>query len=371
MSELERVGGGLRAAEQLLAKKERVIALWVERVRRTIRAAERELLPILVNTIPAILDQLAQALSPDDPRRTATEGSTVATEHGGERVRLTMFRLDDLIAEYKALRAVLFEVLEEERPLSADERNRLNASLDQALMEACTGYALVQSKFRDELFAIVAHDLRNPLGVALVSANLIINQPTAEQVPAWAARIADNIGRVDRMVQDLLDAARVNAGARLELDLEACDLVEVVREALDNLQPKHGACFVVDAEEPVHGYFARDALRRAVENLATNAVKYGARGGTVTVAIRATYGRTILTVHNHGAPIPVEKQETLFRARGWGLGLAQVRAVAEAHGGSIGVDSTAARGTTFIIDIPVDARPYRTKPTTEGQPVTS
>jgi signal transduction histidine kinase len=81
-------------------------------------------------------------------------------------------------------------------------------------------------------------------------------------------------------------------------------------------------------------------------------------------------------VHNHGPVIPSEKRETLFRAfqrlteaeisgkSGWGLGLAQVRAVTEAHGGSIGLDSLPDRGTTFIIDIPLDARPYQDRPIT-------
>ena len=101
--------------------------------------------------------------------------------------------------------------------------------------------------------------------------------------------------------------------------------------------------------------------------LASNAAKYGAPSRPITVAVREMHGRAILTVHNHGAHIPAERQETLFRAfqrlteaeasgkRGWGLGLAQVRAAAEAHGGSIGVDSLPERGTTFIIDIPLDA----------------
>ena len=124
---------GPNAADRLLANKERVLTLWEERLRKTVAAAGREPSLILINTLPAVLDQLAQALSPEHPRRTATEGSTAGQEHGGERVRLTHFRLEDLIAEYKILRQVLVEVLEEDSELSADERNTLNASLDQMM----------------------------------------------------------------------------------------------------------------------------------------------------------------------------------------------------------------------------------------------
>jgi signal transduction histidine kinase len=85
----------------------------------------------------------------------------------------------------------------------------------------------------------------------------------------------------------------------------------------------------------------------------------------------------IISVHNEGDPIPPDQIETVFqvfhRAKaakegnrpGWGIGLPYVRSVAESHGGSIGVDSSAERGTTFGIDLPVDARPFQNAPTLE------
>jgi signal transduction histidine kinase len=372
----EPVEPGSSAGDRLLANQDRILTMWLERLRRDVAAAGREPRPILVNTLPAVLDQLAEALLPDHPRRTATQGSTVAHEHGGERVRLTHFGLEDLIAEYKILREILFEVLEQHEPLSREERHTLNVSMDQAITEACTGYVLVQSNFRDQFFATMAHDLRNPLNAAQAAAALVLQRSASDDVSGWARRIIENIGRVDRMVQDLLNAMRVQAGARLHLEIVACDLVEVVRHTIDGLRAEHGDRIVLVAPEPVHGFLAPDPLQRAVENLADNAVKYGAPSRSITVTVRETHGRAIVTVHNHGPHIPVDKQETLFRAfqrlsdpassgqTGWGLGLAQVRAVAEAHGGSISVDSVPDRGTTFLIDIPLDARPYQTKPIT-------
>jgi len=365
---------GSPAGDRLLANKERILSLWEARLRRQIPAAANEPHFILVNTLPLILDHLAQAFSPGHPRATATQGSTFAVEHGGERVRMTHFQLKDLVEEYKLLRQVLCEVLEEEGALSARERNTLNASLDQAIMEACTGYTLVQSSVRDQLFATIAHDLRNPLNAAHMCANLVLRQPSSEHVPRWASRIIDNVERVDRMVQELLDAMRVQTGARLPLEIVECDVVEIVRAVIEQHGSERGDRFVLDAPEPVRGHLAADALRRAVENLVTNAVKYGDASSPITVGVRQHHGRAIISVHNHGSYIPAEQQETLFRAfqrlnlaeesgkRGWGLGLAQARAVAEAHGGSIGVDSVPGRGTMFTIDIPTDARAFPRPP---------
>jgi signal transduction histidine kinase len=272
------------------------------------------------------------------------------------------------------LRNVLFEVLEEHEPLTPSERATLNASIDSSIMEACSGYAVVQMTFRDQFFAMVAHDLRNPLGAALSIANILLRKPSAEEVSRLASLLADNVKRADRMIQDLLDAIRIQTGARPRLDLQECELVTLVRETLERLQAEYGERFSLVAAEPVSGYMAHDALRRALENLISNAAKHGDPARPITVTVSETHGRALLSVHNYGDYIPVEQQETIFRAfqrltddkhsRGWGLGLAQVRAVAEAHGGSVGVDSLPERGTTFVVDIPCDARPFQNNPIT-------
>lgn len=358
-------------ASRLLANAERILTLWEAGVRQRVPAAATESHPVLIDTLPALLQQIAEALSENHPRRDATEGNILAQVHGGERVRMTGFRLEDIVTEYQLLRGVLFSVLEEQEPLSPAERNRLHVSLDEAIGKACTAYVLVQEELREQLFATLAHDLRGPLSAAKVSVGLILRKPAAEQVPRWAARIADNLDRADRLVQNLLDALRVHAGGRLSLVLEERDFVEVVREALENQRTEHGERFVLVAPEPVRGHFEPDALRRAVENLVSNAVKYGSATRPITVTVKQSHERLFITVHNHGGVIPVEQQATLFRAfhrlpdaeegdkRGWGLGLAQARGAAEAHGGSIGVDSLPKLGTTFVIDIPKDARPFQ------------
>lgn len=372
-----RAGDGSSGASRLVANSERILSLWEAGVRQRVPAAATESHPILIDTLPALLQQLSEALSETHPRRDATEGNILAQAHGGERVRMTGFRLEDVVMEYQLLRGVLVSVLEEKEPLSPAERDRLHVSLDEAIGKACTAYVVVQEGLREQLFATLAHDLRSPLSAAKVSVGLILRKPSEEQVPRWAARIADNIDRADRLVQNLLDALRVHAGGRLSLALAERDFVEVVREALEHQRTEHGERFVLVAPEPVRGHFEPDTLRRAVENLVGNAVKYGSTTRPITVTVRQSHERLFITVHNHGSVIPVEQQATLFRAfhrlpdaeegnkRGWGLGLAQARGAAEAHGGSIGVDSLPELGTTFIIDIPKDARPFQKRRPTD------
>lgn len=375
LNQLVSMQGEGGACERLVASKAQILALWVQRLRQSVPAAATERHPLLINTLPALLDHLAQALSWQHPRHSATEGTTVAEEHGGERVRLTHFRLQDVMAEYRLLREVLLEVLEAQEPLTHSERHVLHTSIDEAMMKACSSYVLVQEGFREQLFAVLAHDLRGPLAAASTGLALILQNPSSQQVPDWAARASDGVKRVDQMLQDLLDSMRVQVGGRLKLELEPCDLVQVARESVEHLQAEHGDRFVLVGDDSILAHAAPDALRRAIENVGRNAVKYGSKSRPITITVRALHERAMITVHNEGSFIPVEQQETLFRAfhrlpsaedsaRGWGLGLAQVRGVAEAHGGSIGVDSLRDRGTTFTIDIPLDARPHQSAATT-------
>lgn len=361
---------GTHAAGRLLANHTRIVELWSERLRERSAAAARTDQAVLTDVVPGILRQLAEALSAAHPRRTATEGGSLAEEHGGERVRLTSYTIGDLVTEFRILHQVLLEVLEAKAPLTGEERAIVDSSIDEALMKSCAGYTLVQAESRERHFAFLAHDLRNPLSVARASAGLILRKPASDQVPRWAAKAIEAVDRADRMVQDLLDVMRLEAGRGLPLELEECDFVELVHDTVDGLRSEHGDRFVLVAHDAIRGHCSPRSFRRAVENLLTNAVKYGATNRPITVTMRQKFGRMLLVVHNEGAHIPAEQQESLFRAferahatektsRGWGLGLAQVRGVAEAHGGSITVDSLPETGTSFTLDLPVDARPYQ------------
>jgi signal transduction histidine kinase len=366
-----------RAAHRLLAQKDRLLEVWTERVRQDLPAAAAQPHPILVNTMPRFLRYLAEALSAEHPRKDATEGSTIAQEHGGERVRITGYSLGDLIREYQLLRDVLLEELGAPEPLTEAERTTILKSIDSAVRESCTAYSLVAEGLREKFMLTLAHDLRGPLTAARAGAQMILRKPDSREVPRWAARVVEGVDRVDAMVRDLLDVARVGSGRRLQLELAPCELVALARGVIENMELTHGERFVLVAKEPaVHGHWSAEAVRRALENLLTNAVKYGSSQQSITVTVSQTHERVQLAVHNHGPHIPAEEQETLFHAfhrrhdaqrsgkRGWGLGLALGRAVAEAHGGSIEVESLPEHGTTFTIDVPQDARPFQDRPTT-------
>src|SRR5699024_127331 len=137
-------------------------------------------------------------------------------------------------------------------------------------------------------------------------------------------------------------AAQLQAGQALNLDFEWTDLGALVNDAMEGARIAHGDRFHLRCPDaPVMGRFAAAGIVRSLENLISNAAKYGEPDSAITVMItdEATYAR--LTVHNQGEPIPPAQCDRLFEIfyrarepdegqRGWGIGLGVVRAVAEA-----------------------------------------
>ncbi|HET9597107.1 MAG TPA: sensor histidine kinase [Anaeromyxobacteraceae bacterium] len=365
-----------RAAEILIARQDEIIARWEREVRAHVSAARRESRAVIVDTIPAFLRRLAEALSPRHPRSTAAEGTTIAQQHGSERVRVTGYGLSDVIREYQLLRDVLLQVLKDGGSCSDAVKAGVVTSIDAAVREACDAFVSAAHAVRERIIMTLAHDLRGPLSAARAGTSLILRRPEDASVPRWAARVDDNIDRMDKMIRTLLDVSRAGTGSRLTLELAPCDAVAVVRNVLDAQRLAHGDRFVLRSPEQVTGQWNCDALSRAVENLVSNAMKYGDPIRPVTVSVRRAHDRAILNVHNEGSVISPEDRETLFdmyrrapssdrsNVRGWGLGLALVKAVAEAHGGTVDVDSLAETGTTFTIDLPIDARPFQAQGST-------
>jgi signal transduction histidine kinase len=185
-----------------------------------------------------------------------------------------------------------------------------------------------------------------------------------------AARVVDNLERLDRMVVDLLDTSRLREGQSLTLELSHFDLTTLAQEVAEELATVHGDRFVVHADGLVEGHWSRDGLRRVLENLATNAVKYGEPGTPITFSVHRSEHRAGLRVVNLGKGLTPEAQAALFThfqrgteaergtQPGWGVGLTVVRGVVEALGGTVGVASTPNSGTSFLLDLPIDSRPF-------------
>ena len=348
--------------------RDAVLTAWEQRVRASVQGADQLLTPILINTLPAFFDNLAEALTPGHPRENATSNSNVPAVHGNERARMTNYGPEQVIQEYQIFRDCFAAVAHESGiALRSKDWAILNESIDLGIRESIREFTTMHEGFRRRIAAGLSHDMRNPLAVICTSAQLLLRQTEPERVVQLAHKIAEHSKRLDSMIEELLDTLSYHRGQRLPLVLSQFDILPLAQAVASqvNLQ-RPGKCRV-DGQSVV-GWWCENSLRRALENLLGNALKYG-DDEPIRVRVEAVHARMILTVHNGGRAIAPEQAERIFDylrrenegpVPGWGIGLPFVQNVAESHGGSIAVDSAPETGTSFIFDLPIDCRPFVT-----------
>lgn len=353
---------------------DRISELWSARAMKEIAATRDRKGLALWSGLPDYLRHLADALSKTIDRTEArrifdfNEAARIGKQHGGDRAGQLDYTIDQVIGEYHVLRQVIFDVLEEEEAvLAPKEREIIVCSLEQAVSDAATQFSDTLRDIQEKFTHTLAHDLRNPISAAKLSAQMILRRPEDAAYSTKAAgRICVSMNRLDSMIHDLLDASRIRAGQNLPLQFEDCDLDLIAQQVTDEFNFKHPNRFVIRSVGECVGYWNENGIRRVLENLAANAVKHGAPGSPVTVTIRRTAEQTTISFHNEGRAIPASERETLFEqfrhvrapgARsGWGLGLTVVKGLAEAHHGSVEVESEEGRGTLFTVRLPNDWR---------------
>jgi signal transduction histidine kinase len=233
-----------------------------------------------------------------------------------------------------------------------------NASLYRAAREA--------TRARDEVLAIVSHDLQTPLGALLLGASMVekLAPEGAEGEPLRraSATVRRAGERMRRLVHDLVDLAGLDAG-RLSIRPSGCEAAAIARETAEAIAPLAAEAEVrveVDAE-PAALACDRDRVGQVLGNLLANAVRVTPPGGQVLVRVAPGDGEVVFMVTDTGPGIPTDEQARIFdrwyRGRnasyaGHGLGLAIARGLVEAHGGRIWVESVPGSGATFAFALP-------------------
>ncbi len=361
------------ASEVLKNSIPKIIQRWESRVLEEITAARHENKLALQNSLYEYLSQLSIELS-QTPRTEVqissgkSRSSSVGREHGKSRAKINQYTIDQLIYEYHILRQVICAELEEQDALSPEGKETIVANIEQAVNDAATEYSDTLRELRDQLSHTLAHDLRNPLATALNCAEMILRKPEDKSnCIDKASRIISSVTRIDRMIRDLLDAAKASSSPPLKEDVKSCDLDWIIRDvALEfNMTEPNKVDF--HSSQPQQGYWNEDALRRIVENLVKNAIKFGDRSSTVSIDLSGDERTTTFSVHNEGSPLSERDQEKIFKPffrsegtrdsrEGWGIGLTAVKSLVEEHQGEINLESLPGKGTTFSVSLPRDLR---------------
>lgn len=253
------------------------------------------------------------------------------------------------------------------------ERSDTDAALDQTLAllkaeEAAHHEAREFAVTREEFLAIVSHDLRTPLSIIAVNTAMIKEMIAADSRTPLVAdaieRMERATSRMGRMISDLLDATRFERG-RFRLTPENGDAAALVQEcaaAFDELARLNGISIEVDAPaHPVRIAFDHDRILQVLSNLVRNSLQHTAHGQVITLRLSAEGRGCLIEVHDTGKGIPKADQQHVFErfhqaenseGAGLGLGLYISKAIVEAHGGRIWVESIPGDGTSVFFTLP-------------------
>lgn len=303
-------------------------------------------------TIP-VLHLTAHALS--------TEHKIQSLKEGAEAYLTFPLEPSFFVATIRSL--LRLRKAEQDRQNLLEREKAEKLKLTQALSEL-----EAERLIKEQFIATLTHDLRSPLTAIRMSAQILMRKPeSADVLLKQCGRILNNVTRADRMIQDLLDSSLIRMGQKLPIQLRQGDLLEFVQETLDEFTSAYGDRFVLDGvDEPLMASFDPSYLRRALENLINNGIKYGAADAPITVALKQIGDHAEVQVRNLGSVVPEESRKTLFdpfhRADeakesgkpGWGLGLALVRGVMDAHSGIADIASSSVEeGTVFRMKFPL------------------
>ena len=225
------------------------------------------------------------------------------------------------------------------------------------------------TRARDDVLAVVAHDLRNPLNTVSMAVSLMLESTPVDRVQErrQVEIVRRATDRMNRMIQDLLDVKRMESG-RLALDARPESPVGLINDTIDMLRPLAAGSTIrleANVEEGLPQVLADSArIQQVLSNLVGNAVKFTPRNGRISITAEPAEGEVRFGVIDTGPGIPAEQLPHIFGRfwqakasdrRGIGLGLAIAKGIVEAHSGKIWVESHVGLGSTFYFTLPTTA----------------
>jgi signal transduction histidine kinase len=296
----------------------------------------------------------------------ATEGVTAPTAVlRGNLAVMVVPVLGDAVFVTARDGAALFA--QEEQQVITNFAYQVAVAADNARLFAAQQEAL---QVKDQFLSIVSHELRTPLTSIKGYAQMVQRKYAGDPDGArYAANIENQVERLKRLVDDLLDVTRFSRG-QFDLRRQRMDLRPLLEDAATRFRmvaPEYSLVLDLD-QEAFTGEWDRDRLEQVLNNLIGNAVKYSPPGGTITIGARRRHDSVVVAIRDQGIGISSEDQRHLFErfyrgnasggsVTGLGLGLYVTRRIVEAHGGTIEVHSRPGEGSEFAFSLPLTAGP--------------
>ena len=357
-------------------ERESLLARWRQQVRELPSARHLDT-PTLNDHIPDLLTDLAEALQKNSnqtiPESLVEESAQI---HGKQRLT-DGFDIEEVVAEYNILRECIHD-LADERGFTLQGRpfHVINRVFDLAIGRALQTYASERAhevqQQREEYLAFVAHDLRTPLLAISLAGRVLENRLPKSGYTADSAQMLKGLRRsvqqLEGLVRKVLDEnTNLEKGDGIKLERRVFDLWPLIESLMEELLPvadSAKARLINKVPDDLTVFADAGLLKRVFQNLVANAIRYTPGGEIIVGALDSgPQGGIDCWVSDNGAGIPQALLDGVFKkgesdpenADGTGLGLAIVQTFVEAHGGSVSVESTEGKGSTFRFSLPARA----------------
>lgn len=357
-----------KAAGILKLQKNKILNTWEESVKEEITATRFTSRLALRNHIPHLLDDIGRIicrLADSEVIRDKEHFEEIyenSVEHGRQRSSSTGFTVDQILREYIIFHRILTEVLEEEKAYTSEVGIVLKYTLENAMLYSVTAFSDSLQEIRQKLIGVLAHDMRNPISAAYLAVGAIEHNLGKERLEVIKKMAMNSLKRSLDLIEGLLDSITIQAGEGMIMNFSEINLAESIVSVHQEASQIYSNEIRLECnEKEIRGVFDGLMVRRVLENFLSNAVKYGEWDKPVTILVENSKESVAIRVHNHGKPIPEEKQQEIFHflnttdgdkvkeLRSYGMGLSLIRAIAEGHGGSLHIKSDKTEGTTFSI----------------------
>jgi len=360
---------------------DRIVEVFVARARRHSLPPREAAHSDVVDDLNRYVRELALAYQLGDDDRS----EAVAKAHGGQRW-YAGYDLRSVLLEYGELRSTIGDVVTQAGyEMTTNELDRVAQLVNSALAEAAVEFTLrateqinealrvaeIAVRAREEMIAVVSHDLKNPLSVIFGSVAMLDDALRGDDLEASRAPLRSHVARIrrsstrmNRLITDLLDLAKIRDG-RVEIQVRQERARDLLAEATDQSTPlaEQRLVRLVNDGGPDGAVICdRERVFQVFDNIVGNAIKFSSPGDTVRLTVEASPHECTFAVRDTGPGIP-EHQIPLLFDRFWtsprvtggggtGLGLAIARGIVQAHGGRIWVESTPGKGTSFFFTLP-------------------
>ena len=373
----------MRLADFILANRAAILAEWGEFAKTCTPASGSMGIAALSDHASEMLTVIAEDLKTPQGGLEQSEKSkghapapetnerTAAEKHGTGRAE-SGFTVEQMVAEYRALRASVIRLWSKEQgevsSADLDDLTRFNEAIDQSLAESVSRFTRDLDHSKEMFLAMLGHDLRTPIGAVLTSARFMLETKELQEPHlTLTSRIVSSTARMNQMVGALLDFTRSRLGGGIPIARAPMNMGKAVHDVVNEITAAHPDRKIeIDARGTLKGDWDCPRISQVLTNLIVNALEHGSDRTAVKIQVQGDDKEVRVAIHNLGAAIAEDQMDGLFNAMkrhdvspkadgpsaNLGLGLYIADQIVRAHKGRIDVESSEQLGTTFTVRLP-------------------